>query len=135
LRRFLIFALLGPPLDMITGMWGIAPVMNWSFGDPSVFDYHQLVLTPLAYEVGLLPALLTGAFDGWLARQGIRFRIACCALFGFAASFLPLLGALSMGFMHGPFIAIFGLVGAVPAACSWLAGMWAPGAPRRRAPP
>jgi hypothetical protein len=38
-------------------------------------------------------------------------------------SFLPLLGALSMGFLHGPHVAIFGLLGAAPAAaCSWLSG-------------
>src|SRR5271155_4026946 len=39
LRRFLIFALLGPPLGMITGMWGILPVLNWSLRDAAVIDY------------------------------------------------------------------------------------------------
>ena len=50
LRRFLIFALLGPPLGMITRMWGILPVLNWSLGDAAVIDYHQIVLMPLAYR-------------------------------------------------------------------------------------
>ena len=123
MRRFLIFALLGPPLGMITGMWGILPVLNWSLGDAAVIDYHQIVLMPLAYQVGVLPALLAAAFDGWLAKREIRFRVAWCALFGFVVSFLPLLGALSMGFLHGPYVAIFGLLGAAPAAaCSWLSG-------------
>jgi hypothetical protein len=66
----------------------------------------------------------------WLRRStaglpngGTRFRVAWCALFGFVVSFLPLLGALSMGFLHGPYVAIFGLLGAAPtAACSWLSG-------------
>jgi uncharacterized membrane protein YjgN (DUF898 family) len=108
---------------MITGMWGILPVLNWSLGDATAIDYHQIVLMPLAYQVGVLPALLAAAFDGWLAKRGIRFRVAWCALFGFVVSFLPLLGALSMGFLHGPYVAIFGLLGAAPAAaCSWLSG-------------
>jgi hypothetical protein len=74
-RRFLIFALLGPPLGMITGLWGILPVLNWSLGDATAIDYHQIVLMPLAYQVGVLPALLAAAFDGWLAKRGIRFRV------------------------------------------------------------
>jgi hypothetical protein len=61
--RFLVFALLGPPLGLVTAMWGIVPVLGWSLGDPSVFDYHQFILLPLAYEVGLVPALLVGLFD------------------------------------------------------------------------
>jgi hypothetical protein len=127
LRRFLIFALLGPPLGIITGMWGILPVLNWSLGDAAVIDYHQIVLMPLAYQVGVLPTLLAAAFDGWLAKRGTRFRVAWCALFGFVVSFLPLLGALSIGFLHGPYVAIFGLLGAAPAAaCSWLSGNRAP---------
>jgi len=40
-------------------------VLNWSIGGPpSVVDYHQIVLLPLAYKVGLLPALLVGVFEG-----------------------------------------------------------------------
>jgi hypothetical protein len=83
--------------------------------------------SPLAYQAGVLPALLAAAFDGWLAKRGIRFRVAWRALFGFVVSFLPLLGALSMGFLHGPYLTIFGLLGAAPAAaCSWLSGSRAP---------
>jgi len=108
---------------MVTGMWGILPVMNGVLGGASVFDYHQLVLIPLAYQVGLLPALLVAAFDGWLVGRDVRYRVGWSTLFGFAMSFIPLLGALSMGFLHGPFVAIFGLLGAAPAAvCSWLSG-------------
>jgi len=93
---------------------------------------HRYRLSPdrsdaSGHQVGVLPALLAAAFDGWLAKRGIRFRVAWCALFGFVVSFLPLLGALSMGFLHGPYVAIFGLPGAAPAAaCSWLSGNRAP---------
>jgi hypothetical protein len=69
LRRFLIVALLGPPLGMITGMWGILPVLNWSLGDVVVIDYRQIVLMPLAYQVGVLPALPAAAFDGRAAAR------------------------------------------------------------------
>jgi hypothetical protein len=124
-KRFLVFALLGPPLGLVTAMWGIVPVLGWSLGDPSVFDYHQIVLLPLAYEVGLVPALLVGLFDAILAGRNVGRRVLWCGLFGFAMSFLPLLSSLAMGFLHGPFVLMFGLVGAVPGAlCSWLAGKW-----------
>lgn len=125
MKRFLVFALLGPPLGLVTAMWGIVPVLGWSLGDPSVFDDHQLVLMPLAYEVGLVPALLVGLFDAILAGRNAGHRVLWCGLFGFAMSFLPLLSSLAMGFLHGPFVLTFGLVGAVPGAlCSWLAGKW-----------
>ena len=114
---------------MSAGLWGVLPVLNGALGDPSVFDYRQLVLLPLAYQVGLVPALLVAAFDGWLAKRGVRYRVGWSTLFGFAMSFIPLLGALAMGFLHGPFVAMFGLLGAAPAAaCSWLSG----GGPRVR---
>jgi len=124
MKRLVVFAVLGPPLGLVTGMWGILPVLNWSLGEPSVFDYHQAALLPVAYLVGLVPALLVGVFDGLLARRNIAWRPLWCALFGFAASFLPLLTSFAMGFLHGPFVLLFGLLGAVPAAiCSWVAGV------------
>jgi hypothetical protein len=111
------------------------PVLNWSQGGAAVFDYHQLDLMPLAYVVGLLPAVLAAAFDGALAKLRIRFRPLWCALFGFAVAFLPLIGALKMGFLHGPLVASLGLLGAAPAAvCSWLSGKWAPRVPHAEAP-
>jgi hypothetical protein len=123
LKRFLIFALLGAPLGLVTGLWGILPVLNGSLVDPPVVDYHQIVLLPIAYMIGILPALLVGVLDNALARRGVSRRVLWCALFGFCASFLPLSSAFAMGFLHGPFVLIFGLVGAVPGGvCSWLAG-------------
>jgi hypothetical protein len=123
LKRFLIFALLGPPLGMLTAMWVLLPVLNWSQGGAAVFDYHEFDLMPLAYVVGLLPALLAAAFDGVLAKRKVRFRPIWCALFGFAVGFLPLVGARWVGFLHGSLDASLGLVGAAPAViCSWLSG-------------
>ena len=130
LKRFLIFALLGPPLGLIAGLWGILPVLNQSLTDPPVFDYHQIVLLPLAYIIGILPALLVAVFDNALARRGIGRWVLWCAMLGFCASFLPLSSAFAMGFLHGPAVLIFGLIGAAPgAACSGRAGRGEPPTP------
>ena len=130
MKRFLIFGLFGPPLGLLTGLWGIVPILNQSLTDPPAFDVHQIVLLPPAYMIGLLPALLVGVFDNALARRGVGRRPLWCALFGFGASFLPLASAFAFGFLHGPLVLIFGLVGAVPGAvCSWLAGRGAPAPP------
>ena len=48
MKRLLIFALLGPPLGVATGLWVILPVFSWAVGDHFSFDYHQVVLLPLA---------------------------------------------------------------------------------------
>jgi hypothetical protein len=43
-------------------------------------------------------------------------------LFAYALSYVPLLGAFQLVFMHEPSVLLLGLIGAVPAAlCSWLA--------------
>jgi hypothetical protein len=123
LERFLIFAFLGPPLGLLTGVCVMLPLLNWSQGGPVVFDYQQLELMPLAYAVGLFPALLAAAFDGVLARLRVGFRPLWCALFGFAVAFIPLVGAKWIGFLHGPLDASLGFLGAAPAGlCSWLSG-------------
>ena len=122
MKRLLIFALLGPPLGLFTGLWVILPILNWGLGDKSVFDYHQIVLVPLAYLVGTVPACVAGLVDGFLAGRRVRFGPLWTALFGFVVSFLPLVSSFAAGFIHGPFILVFGFVGALPAfVCSWLA--------------
>ena len=120
LRRFLIFALLGPPLGMITRMWGILPVLNWSLGDAAVIDYHQIVLMPLAYRVGVLPALLAAAFDGWLAKRenpiprrlvrAVRLRGELSSAARRAVDGIPARA------VRGD----FRFAGAAPRLCSWL---------------
>ena len=131
LKRVLVFIALGPPFGYITAFWlllgGLHLVFDgWDhFDSRRTFDYHQVVLLPLAYSVGFVPALLAGLLDVFLARRRFRYRVLWCALFGFAVSFIPLVMPLAMGFIHGPYLLMFGLVGTVPAAiCSWLAGKW-----------
>lgn len=123
MRRFLIFGLLGPPLGFVVGFWGLVPLLNWATGGASTFEWGQLVLLPLAYWLGLVPALLAAALDLYLARRGVRWRPAWTALFSFAASFVPLSTAMAMGFLQSPWFLIWGLIGVLPGfVCSALSG-------------
>jgi hypothetical protein len=118
---------LGPPLGLLTGAFVMLPLLNWWQGGTIIFDYQHLELMPLAYVVGLFPAMLAAAFDGVLARLRVGFRPLWCALFGFAVAFIPLAGAKWIGFLHGPLDASLGVLGAAPAGlCSWLSGKRGP---------
>ena len=123
MRRFLVFAALFPLLAFIVAFWGMLQIMNWALGENSTADYHQLILLPAAYVIVLLPAMLTALADDVLARRNVRYRILWTALSGYMFIFIPLLVALLTGSIHGPYLLLFGIIGAVPGAiCSWLAG-------------
>jgi len=131
MTRFLVFAILGPALGFVTLFWVLLQAFNWLLGAPGTFDPHQIVLLPAAYMVGIVPALVTAAFDHALARRRARLRILWTALSGYAAAYLILATAWLDGFVHGAYLLAFGLVGAVPGAiCSWLSGVSAEPAPR-----
>ncbi|WP_454628265.1 DUF5413 family protein [Bradyrhizobium cenepequi] len=122
MKRFLIFAILGPPLGFITAFWGMLQLANWAAGHPLTIEARQILLLPMSYLVGLLPALLAAWIDDLLAKANVAYRIGYTALFAYALSYVPMFGALWMGFLQDPTIVLFGLIGAVPAAfCSWLA--------------
>ena len=101
-RRFVVFAVLFPLLAFIVAFWGMLQILNWTLGEKSTADYHQLVLLPLAYVLVLLPAMLTAVVDDVLARRNIRYRILWAALAGYVFIFAPLLAALLTGSMHRP---------------------------------
>jgi uncharacterized protein len=123
MRRFLIFAALFPPLAFIVALWEMLQILNWALGEQSTADYHQLILLPAAYVIVLLPAMLTALVDNVLARRNVRYRILWTALAGYIFIFVPLLAALLTGTVRGPYLLLFGIIGAVPGAvCSWLAG-------------
>jgi hypothetical protein len=123
MKRYLTFALLFPPIAFVVAFWIMLQILNWAEGGPSSFDYHQVILLPLAYLMGIVPALLTAKADDILSKQGVRYRILWTAFAGYVFIFMPLLAALTMGFVHGPYLLLFGIIGAVPAAvCSWIAG-------------
>jgi len=122
MKRFLVFAALFPPLAFIVAIWGVLQIMNWALAESSTADYHLLILLPAAYVILMVPALLAGLVDDVLARRKVRYRILWTALAGYVFIFAPLLAALLMGFVHGPYLMLFGIIGAVPGAtCSWLA--------------
>jgi hypothetical protein len=122
MRRFLMFAALFPLLAFVVALWGMLQILNWALGETSTADYHQLILLPAAYVIALLPAMLTALVDDVLARRNVRYRILWTALSGYVVIFIPLSVALLTGSIHGPYVLLFGIIGAVPGAiCSWLA--------------
>jgi len=130
MKRLLIFALVGPPLGLAIGLGVLVPALNVAFGGPPLWDWSRIELIPLAYMMGLVPALITGIFDGVLARRKTKWRPLWTGGFGFAMSFLPVATAILSGMAHGLFLLIFGLVGALPGViCSLLADLVAPASP------
>jgi hypothetical protein len=123
MKRFLIFGLLGPALGFVTFFWVLLQAMNALLGARATFDIHQLVLLPLAYAFGIVPALLAALVDHLLARRGVRGRIVWTTLFSYVAGFFPILLSMLDVTTRGWFWLLFGLIGAVPGAiCSWLSG-------------
>jgi len=119
MKRFLIFALLGPLLGFVTFFWVLLQIFDWVLGAPSTADIYQVVLIPMSYAIGIVPALIAGLFDH--ALRNASWRILWTTLFGYLVAFLPIVSSLVMGYVHGPYVLIFGLVGAIPAAvASWL---------------
>jgi hypothetical protein len=127
MRRFVIFAGLGPPLGLATGMFVLLPLLDWGSAGAAPFDWHQVVLLPAAYFMGVVPALLAALVDHALARRQIRMRVLWTACAAFVVSFVPVLPSVAAGFVDSLWILPFGLVGAVPGAiCSWLSNAFGP---------
>jgi hypothetical protein len=114
MKRFLIFATLWPILGFVWGFWIVLQISNWAVGARLTFDYHHIV--------GIVPALLLAWFDDVLATRNVPHRIECTTVMAYVLSYVPMLGALSLPFVHNPYVWLLGMIGAVPgAACSWLA--------------
>lgn len=75
MKRFLIFAILFPPIAFVVAFWIMLQILNWAVGGPSTFDYHQVILLPVAYMVGIVPALLTAKADDILFKGRVRYRM------------------------------------------------------------
>jgi hypothetical protein len=121
-RRLLLFGLLGPPLGFVTGFWVLLQILNMALGEKSTAELGQLGLLPMAYIVGIVPALATGGIDHYFRNWRLGPLFTCLA--GYLLGFMPIAPALVMGFIHGPFVLIFGLIGAIPALiCALIARM------------
>ena len=112
-RRMLLFVLIGPFLGFVMAFWVMLPLLSTALGEQPSAAFGQLVILPAAYAAGALPAALTGAIDHSLA--GRSWRPLWTGLAGYMLGFGPILAALLMGFVHGPYLVLFGLIGAVPA--------------------
>jgi hypothetical protein len=119
MKRFLIFGLLGPLLGFVTFFWILLQILNWALGEENTFDLHQVVLIPMAYVIGIVPALTAAGFDHIL--RNVYRRVLWTTLFGYLLGLFPIASALLMGFVHGTYVLFLGLIGGIPAAiCSWL---------------
>jgi hypothetical protein len=119
-KRLTLFGLLGPFLGFMTAFWGLLQILTVAVGDPPTIDPGQLVLLPMAYVLGIAPALIAGAIDHSV--RNARFGPLYTCLAGYLLGFMPIGAALVMGFIRGPYVLLFGLIGAIPALiCSALA--------------
>jgi hypothetical protein len=122
MKRFLIFAAIAPPLGFVVAFWVMLQIANWLAGSQRTFDVAQIMMLPTIYLVGVIPALSAAWFDHALAKRNVSYGIVHTALFGYAISYPPFAAAFWIGFGHGPYVLLLGLIGAVPSAvCSWLA--------------
>jgi hypothetical protein len=110
LIRCSVFGFLGPVAGLLTLI--VSGVGSGNLG----LDTFVLVLV-FAYLFGLVPALMTAAFDGFLDGRGARGipRYLLTGAFGYAAAYVfPLMPLL----IYQP---RWGVIGSVPAAiCSWI---------------
>jgi hypothetical protein len=120
MRRFVIFATLGPLLGFVTVM-ALVQALNVAIDGSMTLQFGQTVLLPAAYVLGIVPALITASVDNALSKA--RYRVLWTSMFAYFAGFMPVLTALLMGFLSSWYVLLVGLVGLVPGAvCSWLSG-------------
>ncbi|WP_152033224.1 hypothetical protein [Bradyrhizobium sp. DOA9] len=116
--RFGVFGVLGPLAGyfVFLGLGG-------GFSGPSSAGVAFIMLLPVAWIAGVVPALLTASFDQSLARLGATpaQRYLLTALVGYAAAYLLMLANFLEAEPLFPFQSSWGLVGAIPAAvCSFV---------------
>ncbi len=119
--RLVIFGLLGPIVGMLA-LLGFGAVM---FANVPPLGGALALLVP-AYVMGLMPALLVGAFDWAIARRtGPVVRAVLSAAVGGLVCFLPLATSILSGFMPGPAVPLFGITGlSAGLVCSLLSTLW-----------
>ena len=119
MKRFAIFAVLGPCLAGATLLLLVLPVATWLEG-----QRIEMTLPPgqvrTLYFICIFPALLIGVFDWFAGVIGVPYRPVGTAIVGWILAAIVLSGWLALPDLPGWFVAI-GLIGGVPAfICSWL---------------
>ena len=116
MRRFAVFAMVGPPMAAATLFLILLPVAGVIEGVP--IEISTPVLSVYSYAV--LAALVVALFDGVAALIEVPFRPIAVAIVGWLLAFILLRGYLALSDLPGWFVAI-GLLGAIPGfVCSWL---------------
>jgi hypothetical protein len=125
MRRFLIFALLGPPVGLAVMM-----ALTSYISERAIIPDARLLTygLPLAFMMGIVPALFAALADWWFA-PGLGFwpRIGATFLAGYAVTVVAGLIIFSQANNSLLDMMAFGFVGAIPAAiCSWLSNVRTP---------
>jgi hypothetical protein len=116
MKRFAVFAIVGPPVAAFTLFLILLPVAGLLEGVPVEISTPVLP----AYGYGVLAALVIALFDWVASLMELPFRPIGTAIVGWILAFLLLRGYLALPDLPGWFVAI-GLLGALPGfICSWV---------------
>jgi hypothetical protein len=116
IKRFAIFALLGPPLGFL-----VLCLMNgaiWNAGGGLVLIFALVLLSPAIYSAGLTPALICGVIDVFLERLPSYQRLILIGMAGYLLSYLPIRGSKIPLAVEAVAYGLTGMFAAV--ICSWL---------------
>ena len=116
MKRFAVFAIVGPPVAAFTLFLILRPVAGVLEGVP--VEISTPVLPAYCYAV--LAALVIALFDWVASLMEVPFRPVGTAIVGWVLAFLLLRGYLALPDLTGWFVAI-GSLGALPGfICSWV---------------
>jgi hypothetical protein len=116
MKRFAVFAIVGPLIAAATLFLILLPLAHFLEGEPVEISTPALP----AYSAAVLAALMVALFD-WIASLiEVPYRPIGAAIFGWVLAFILLRGLLALPHLPGWFVAI-GLLGAIPGLiCSWV---------------
>jgi hypothetical protein len=125
-KRFLIFALLGPLLGGIVATTIVVPIILVLQGYAFKLGRDELIsgvaIYPAAMIFGIVPALLAALADWLLVR--VRYRWIYVGLIGMVVGFPAMRDNLQLTATHPWWPIVGGLIGGIPAAvCSRLSNM------------
>jgi hypothetical protein len=116
MKRFAVFAIVGPPLSAAVLYLLLLPVAGLLEGQPIVIDASVLS----AWSSAVVAALVVALFDWVASLIELPSRPIAAAIFGWVLAFALLREVLALPGLPGWFAAI-GLLGAIPGfVCSWL---------------
>lgn len=114
-NRFLIFLILGPLIGFLVVRYGFL------FSSVHGFEWQQIVLLPVIYTIGIVPAFIAALIDQAFAKRRFVLRPIWTGAVGFFAAFIPILASMLYFQLYSPFLLLWGLVGFIPAfVCSFL---------------